>query len=106
MSIKSTEKENLQRKALKDFTSYDTIYIQKNVRGFAYNYLCQFVKVERGIVMGRVLDVDKSSGAPLEYNDIITARASRCYLYGRFPEDEIKWNFCHWFKDSKTPLGA
>lgn len=87
---------NYTAKNIREFTPADTIYIKIMKSGFDYHYLCHFVKLERGIVYGRVISVDRDYGGthlPTE----VKARLKSCYLWGRNPEDKQGWDHCNWF---------
>mgnify|MGYP001575078057 FL=1 len=90
---------NLNKKHIKDFTSEDTLYIRKIINGFDYNYLCQFISYKNGVVTAKILELDEARGQhPWQYkNKIITARPSKCFLWGKNAND--KWTYCYWFKD-------
>ena len=97
--------ENLTDKPITEFTPEDTIYIKKRVtqQGHYANYLCQFVKFERGIVTGVVLDAEPFwvMHRTCLGKAQVTARLKSCYLWGHREGDVCAWATVHWF-DPKT----
>lgn len=93
-------KVNLTDKHIKDFTTDDTIYINKMDRGMSTTYFCKFISYKRGIVTAIPLTCNRDYSP---YNNFvgkrITARVSKCYLWGRYPSDIMVWDHCHWFKN-------
>ena len=98
------EVENLTSKPITEFVPGDTIYITKMVRGHQFTHLCKFASYERGIVTGDVISFEPSWAyhpMDLERGIQVRARLSRCYLWGKFSGDVLKYPHCHWF-DGKT----
>jgi hypothetical protein len=95
--------ENLSYKRIQDFTTDDTIYIKiREGAQHTITLLCQFVKLEKGRVTGKVLSATTN---PTLYTHKIaqgwevSADLSRCALYGK-TEDEDHPSY-HWF----DPIG-
>lgn len=99
---------NLTAKPITEFTRRDTVYANRNIRGFMYTVLGKFVKFERGCVTvkGKFIspewaDAREFGGTTREGDATITVKLTKCYLWGQGPEDV--WPRCHWFKTcSKT----
>lgn len=105
------EEENLTNRPITEFISgEDTIYISKMRGGFQIVHYCKFVSYERGVVTGDVISWDPDwayNEWDLECGIEVRARLSKCYLFGREPEDEVAWPMCHWFDDkTKKVKGA
>ena len=90
MSLGEGNKEriaNYRSVALKDFKEGDTYYVQKLYGGFNYSALCKFVKLERGVVHGVVVEnyVPRGHRVPdeMEAGSTIKARVKKCYLWGK-----------------------
>ena len=101
--MKRDEQHNLIDKPLHEFEAgVDTIYIQKTIGGFMYNFLCTFSSFERGVVKGMIKSCDRGLGYYDKYKvgGSITARANKCYLYGASHVDAVNGQpapLCHWF---------
>lgn len=89
---------NLQDKSLKDFGPKDTLYIRKNERGYSFHYLCQFIKMERGVVHAKVIkSTDGRWMRDIDIPKTLSVKPYNCYLWGK-DEDDDKWERCHWWK--------
>lgn len=92
------EIENFTQKPISEFTTEDTLYIQKIVNDFIYTFLVKFVKFERGILTGIILDIQPNNIKNIWIKDTcyqngveISSRISKCYTY-------IHNEGCKWFK--------
>ena len=56
-----TNVENFVDKPISEFTDKDTIYIQKIVGGFMYTFYVQFVKFEKGILSGKIIEIQPNN---------------------------------------------
>jgi hypothetical protein len=90
-------KENISTKAIWDFTKEDTIYISKKISGGNdHTFFCQFEKLVRNTVYGKVLEIDKgTSWNGVKVGDVIYAEIKKCGLYGRGGNDSN--THYHWF---------
>lgn len=87
---------NLQNKSLKDFGPKDTVYVCKMERGYSFHYLCQFIKMERGIVHVKVIkSTDGRSIRDIDLPKTLSVRSNKCYLWGKKHDSE--WEHCHWW---------
>lgn len=94
---------NTSFKNIKDFTPEDTIYITRMRAGHSYHYFCQFEKLERGMVYGRVISVEPNPSLHIhEHGKTVSARVKACYLFGNNPGDLLKHNYCHWFNRNNS----
>lgn len=95
--------ENTVCKNIREFEpGKDTIYIKKLENGYQYTYLCDFISFKCGIVTGRVDSVSPDyGGSKAVEGDIITARLTKCYLWGKSPNvAEVYKGIgprCYWF---------
>lgn len=70
----------------------------------------EFVKVDKGLVHVKAVGIIDPSWYNWHEFDrkypgrIVRLRPKSCYLWGRFPDDKLTHNYCHWFKDAKTPV--
>lgn len=99
------ERVNLSRNTLREFKPGDTLYIQRLVSGYSENLLCKFVRLDRGVVVATVISSDREYWT--KAGTEIRARASKCYLWGEYPEEKTRWRnpYCHWFAGLDTPAG-
>jgi hypothetical protein len=91
--------DNLQAKSIKDFGPQDTLYVRKMERGYSFHYLCQFIKMERGVVHVKV--IKSTDGRGLRDIDIpktLSVKACNCYLWGKDADDD-QWERCHWWRN-------
>jgi len=91
---------NYRNITLQSMKSGDTIYIQKNESGCAYNYFCKFIEFKKGIVKAEIISYDKIY-CKKGIHEIITARPNKCFLWGN--DGTLTWNHCLWF-DKKGGL--
>jgi hypothetical protein len=97
-----TNVENFVDKPISEFTDKDTIYIQKIVGGFMYTFYVQFVKFEKGILSGKIIEIQPNNvhgiwimGTFYAIGDEFSSRISKCYTFK-------KGRGCVWFqKDGK-----
>lgn len=79
-----------------------TYYTKKLVNKFDYIFFCKFVKFEKGIVYGEIIDMypdwAKSSWIH-EYDLVMKSRPTKCYLWGLRENKRISDHdfCCHWF---------
>jgi len=87
----------------------DTIYISKNNDGVSCNYFCEFVKFEKGLVLGRQIWINPPCLDHLSYKGReIRARLDKCYLWGvpeDADEDAINHPYCCWFRTKNLKAG-
>lgn len=97
--------ENLTDKPITEFTTDDTIYITKMKGGHSFRHLCQFVSYEKGMVTGKVISFEPVWAYrqfEIDRGLRVSARLSKCYLWGMLSSDcKMKWPHCNWF-DGKT----
>lgn len=92
--------ENLNKKSLRNFVKGNTIYISKINNDFSHIYFCEFVGLEKGMVVARILGVD-TSWEKHKIGEEIRSRARNCFLWGvdkRMGTRSHPWKRCHWFK--------
>jgi hypothetical protein len=85
-------------KDIRKMTSADTIYIKKMVNNFDYTFFCKFIKFEKGVVYGEIIDMspDWAKSSWLHENGaIMKARPTKCYLWGK--SKTAQWDHCNWF---------
>lgn len=99
---KKMRKINLVSKPLCDFRADDTLYIEMYERGHYYSYLCEFIKLERGIVVARTIESPRFSKFPVGY--FIKARPASCYLIGK--QNAYARELTYWFKNTKEAAHA
>lgn len=87
---------NYINKPISEFTENDTLYFSKVVSGFLITFHVRFIKFEKGIITGEILDIQPNSRTSIwigkilyEIGDEITNRVSKSYTYN---------NSCIWFK--------
>jgi hypothetical protein len=95
--------ENLKPKCITDFTTEDTIYMQKPSKDKQNNvtYLCQFVEYKGNKVIGRAIESTMNKDVhQYEINNglEISTHIEKCALYGENPIDNRK--YFHWFMSS------
>lgn len=91
--------------SLNNFKKGQKLYMVKGSQYPVY-FFCEFVSFEKGMVRGKIIDIqDKSAiGRPWNIGDEIAARPSWCYVYGisekeNTPEGNRRVNErCHWFQ--------
>lgn len=82
-------------KDLDEFAKGDSIYIKKSEGGYGYIYLCKFVKFEKGVVEGLVVEAE-GAYPKFKVGERITARYTQCALWTFSPVTGS--NSFHWFK--------
>ena len=98
----SFQKDNINTKNIREFTSADTIYI-RDLAGFNKPlYLCQFLgfNEKTGSVTGTIIndgcnEMNNGSRLEREVGRELKAGLSKCSLYGKANEDSQSTN--HWF---------
>lgn len=96
--------DNLNEKAIWDFNKEDTIYISQKVKstGNKHTFLCQFERLVRNTVYGKVLQTNKGTEWDgIKVGDIIYANIKDCALYGNGVGDGDNHSHYHWF----NPIG-
>lgn len=93
------EIENLTTKNIKDFTPADTIYIStEESRGFHVLFLCQFIKLEKGMVYGTIIGATVNPeiyGYRIKNKEVIKGKTSKCAVYGKGKNDSfLRYYFC------------
>jgi hypothetical protein len=92
---------NMQFKNIREFVDKDTIYISKlegGMKGHQIIYYCKFHSFSKGIVKGIVMDADPVWAIrPQDKGKLISARITKCFLYGKSQGQVEVWNYCHWF---------
>lgn len=87
---------NFTNKPITEFNESDTLYISKNANGFQYIFLVKFMKIERGVVYGTILDIQPNNISSiwigkdlLKINGVMKAKISSCFTFDQS---------CRWFK--------
>ena len=82
-----------------------SVKIEKN--GFSQTALCEFIKIERGMVVCKTIEHFFSKGhspfPELVAGQIVKARAKKCFLFGK-PESSLMWPRYVWFKGLDEPV--
>jgi len=94
-------KDNLTTKPLRRFGAGDSLYVQQTRSGFTQYYLCEFIRLEKGTVVVRVVERE-ASYVPRQVGDVIRTRAKSCYLWGK--DSVTQDSRCHWFKNLDNPV--
>lgn len=91
----STYKEGIK---ISDLKENDLVYIMKMKGGYSIIFECSFISYERGVVKAKALKSDRQTSWNDNWliNEVITTRASKCFLWGKDRDD--KWERCHWLK--------
>lgn len=94
------EIKNFTTKPISEFTDTDTLYMQKLVNGFMYTFFISFIKFEKSMVTGKIIDIQPNNITCVYIKDVrysigdeISGRISKCYTY-----DVIENGGCHWFQ--------
>ena len=95
---------NFNLKPITDFSTEDTLYMQKSESGFSYTFHLQFISFNKGKVTGKILDIQpndtKSVWLGKEFYKIgseISGTISKCYTYQKgygshwFKKEDIGW---------------
>lgn len=78
-------KQNLSTKNIWEFTKDDTIYISKKSKSGdqVYTFLCQFERLVRNTVYGKILEIDSGRHhGSQNVGDVIYSDSKNCSLYG------------------------
>jgi hypothetical protein len=84
----------------------ETYYTKKLVNNFDYTFFCKFVKFEKGIVYGEIVDMhpDYAKSSWIEEHDpIMKSRPTKCYLWGLREKNQRMSDHdfcCHWFNSN------
>ena len=89
---KETYKEGV---TLKDLKEGETIYISKMESGYKIIFECDFISFNKGIVRGKIRKVEPNWATTNRINTEITARHTKCFLWGRDTTNIMPR--CHWF---------
>jgi len=89
---------NYTAKSITEFTSEDTLYITFDKSGFRYTIFAKFIKFEKGIVTGEILDIQPNDikgfwlkDKVYHIGDEYSSRITKCYTY-------MNGTGCKWFK--------
>lgn len=104
MATKMQQLQNLTDTRLEDFHPGQSLYVQRNVGGFSWNLLCEFVSLR-----GRLVDVIVREGDPAHSPHLPFPRDVRagatisvlrraCFLWGQREGDRLR---CHWHDKDK-----
>ena len=89
-------------KKVTDLKQGDTIYIKKMiVSGHQVTLLCEFIKIERGLIIAKILDGEPEWAIfrDLAKGTIIKSFKKNTFLWGSDKDD--KWDRCHWYNKEK-----
>lgn len=82
------QKDNYTDKQISEFTENDTIYMQKIVNGYSYNFYLRFKSFSKNIVTGEILDIQPNNmdsiwiGKQLyKIGDEIQVSIKKCYTF-------------------------
>jgi hypothetical protein len=89
---------NFTELPISKFTKSNTLFISKQISGFSYYFLVEFEKFEKGMIHGKILDIQPNNmkriminGTLYKIGDSISSRISKSYT----TDDS---NICHWFE--------
>ncbi len=93
--------KNLNTNPIDEFTTQDTLYIQRVISGMMMSIYVRFIEFKSGIVTGEIIEVQPNNARGFwdkqvyyEKGSVIKTRVNKCYTYSK--------NGCHWFeKDGK-----
>jgi hypothetical protein len=92
------EKNNFTLKPISEFNNDDTLYIQKIISGYLITFFVNFIKYEKGMITGRIIEIQPNNYKGIYIKDTyysigdeIPGRISKCYTYK-------KDGGCHWFQ--------
>jgi hypothetical protein len=92
--------------ALRDFAAGDQIFVKSNKNGYVQFALCEFIKIDKGLVKAKVLKCYLERGDyafdELTHGNIIRKRANNCFLSKR--QTSSDWPLYSWFTDLDTKL--
>lgn len=84
--------------SLRDMPVGQQLYIKvKHSSGLTRYCLCEFVKIDRGYVVGKVLAVVDSK---FSLTSEVRARAKNCFMFLKL---EQSWATCQWFASLDEP---
>lgn len=87
--------------SLRDMPVGQQLYIKKKMAsGLTRHCLCEFVRIERGYVVGKVLAVVDSKYFIDNNTGEVRARAKDCFM---FLKVKLPWASCHWFPSLDEP---
>lgn len=93
-------------KPLRDFEKGEHFFVRLSKSGFTQTALCSFIEIEKGFVVGEVLQHFYPDGhAPMQElakGSIVRKRAKHCFLW--FKGEKYKWPRCHWFQNLDEPV--
>lgn len=94
---------------LKDFKPGQKLAFKFALGGGHYLFSgAEFIKVDRGVVVIKPVgpyEPDWVRGLESVFPDgTARVRPSSCFLWGPENINGLRHNFCHWFKDTKTPV--
>lgn len=93
-------------KSFKQMSEGDKFFVRVSKSGFSQSALCEFVTVEKGMVIGKVLIHYFPRGhAPFEElaeGNTIRKRAKNCFLW--YQGESEHWPRYHWFKSLNEPV--
>lgn len=80
--------DNYIDKAISEFNENDTIYMQKIISGYCYNFLLKFKSFSIGIVTGEIFDIQPNNMTSIWINkklycigDEIQGSIKKCYTF-------------------------
>lgn len=93
-------------KSFKQMSEGDKFFVRVSKSGFSQSALCEFVTVEKGMVVGKVLKHYFPKGhspfKELTEGNTIHKRAKNCFLWYQGERDQ--WARCHWFTSLDAPV--
>lgn len=92
-------------KTLREFKPGDILRVMVNVRGFSHFYLCEFVAIEKGVVVAHPKALIKLGQRDDTHrvSNILRVRAKKCHLHGKRAGDT--WSICQWFSSLDSKAG-
>lgn len=94
---------NLTDKRIAEFKPGDSLYVRKMVGGFSFFLECEFIRIERGSVVAKIVGVEDRL-VPFNVGDEVRCRKAACMLWGLRPDEQderMGQPRCHWY-DKET----
>ena len=92
---------------LRSMQDGDLLGVSVSKGGFSQQALCEFIKIEKGMVHAKVIEFySKNNGhryPELTEGNVVKARAKKCFLYGH-ASNKIDWPIYVWFKGLDEPV--
>ena len=91
------DRDNFTENKISEFNENDTLYMQKNLRGFTYNFLLKFKSFSKGIITGEIVGIQPNNTKSIYIGkkcftsgSELTGKISKCYTFKN-------GSGCNWF---------